>query len=286
MLYATRLSKLIGILFQTSAALFEPLLRYRFGRRSFLLGRSILLPFLLLVVALLVRGGVPQLAFLPLAFFLPPDRVTALLDAGVLDPVEQAAFVGFALLFLVAAFVQYIALWINRARKLDSPATRSWGRSWIGNLPGLSVLSQSAIQGKVEPALIIGAGYLLLDAVPVFGFFLMTGGFVYGWDSAYLWREFRARELDARDALAESEFHKAAHEGARAHFERARVRSRGRIASHTLARIQKTPHALLALSPEETVGALEALGETRFVELCKDLPSSAQREVLARVLES
>lgn len=282
-MFDTQLSKFLGFLFQTSAALFRPFFRYRFGRRYFELGSGIVLPFLLIVLAVLVRSALPQITYPPLALFFPWEQVAPLINAPMLHPRETTYFSVFAVLFLAVAFLQYVGLWISRLRRLDNPGTRSWGHSWLGNVPGLSRLSQAAIQGKIEPALVIGAGYLLLDRAPVFGFYLMMGGAVYGWDNAYLWRQFRARELDARDALTEADYHRAAHEVARAHVERVRARSRGRIATQTLTRIQTTPHAMLALTPEETVGAVQALGATRFVELLDTLPRAAQQQVYARL---
>jgi len=286
--YATPVSMLIGIAFQTTPALFRPLFRTGFGKRYFLFWRNVVFPFALLTVGFYLRALLPQwVSHTPIAYV---PLLSSQLDPGLLvrayRPLahgEAVFFVHFALLFLLAALFQYGRLVVNRARGIDTLNTRSWGRSWLGFLPGFSHLSQATIQGKVEPAIVALAGFVSFQFAPLFGFYLIVGGLLLAIENVYLWRQIRSQSLDARDALAQAERHKADHEAARAQLERILAHSSGQIGAETLAEIQQRPHALLDLTPEEGLGALGKLGVERFAQLCDGLPQAEQEALFARL---
>lgn len=227
------------MLFQTTGRLFEPFFRYGFGRRYFLLGRNIALPFLLIVLAVVLRTGVPGLSYFPFALMEPEPRRSALLNSLMVVDREQPAFAAFAVLFVVLALLHYVVLWGQRLLRRDPAGTTVWGSSWIRLLPGFKRLSQSFVQGKLEPLIVIAAGYYLLAQVPVFAVYLMVGGAVFGWDNLCRWRRHRARALDARDAIYDAELQRDAHAVARAHAEEVAARSRGRAGRATEVRIEK-----------------------------------------------
>ena len=283
------LSALIGLGFQTFPFHFYPFFRFGYGRRYYTLLNNVIAPFILLAVAFLLRNFVPHYVLYAPLYVIPPygwdpEIRTLMSSSEVGAPIfDNQLFVAFAALLLAFSLFHYFQLLVRKLRKTDPTYTRFWGYSWLAAMPVLSNLSLPTIQVRIEPLIVFVLGYLLCAIAPVFGMFLMVGSIVFAMDEAADWRRARVEKLDARDALAGADIQQGRHEEALAHQDRVVHDARGVLSDATLARIQKNPHAMLGLDPEETIAARETLGSDRFGEICDQLPLDEQNAVYAKL---
>jgi len=283
------LGKLLAFLFQCPARTFLPFLRYRFGCRYLKLAGNFLWPVAALHVAILARQSLPhEIVYAPLRLLPPFNALEAnqafftSQDKGLPDR-EVIAFLAFGAAFVLVSLGHFAQVRISRWRKTDPTYTRFWGLSRLSRLPGVRNLPPAVVQERVEPAFLVLLGFGLCATVPVFGMYLMAGGVSYGVSEFVAWHRSRGRELDARDALVRADFTKADHEAARKHHAAQATRRKTALSPQTLVRIQETPHALLALTPEETADARAELGGARFARLCDQLGPNEQQAVRDRM---
>lgn len=285
----TGIGKLIAIIFQTTPGLFQSFLRSGFGRRAFPLRFSLLYPLGILVIATAVRHFSPHwIVYAPIRVIPPfhswPEYQALLASEEIgLPRGDSTAFVLFAALFLVIALGHYIRLKIACLRKTDPVNTRFHGDTWLQRLPGLAQIRIRRIQSVVEPLFVFSIGYAFCAVAPAFGPYLMAGGIVLWIEQSAYWRDVKRRELDTRDAYAAAEIEKVHHARAQEFIERSKQAQAGAVSEKTLARVQTNPHALLALTPEETAGVRQVLGADDFGDLVDQLPEDARHEVYSRM---
>lgn len=284
------LAALVGLLFQVFSPHFWPFFRYGYGRRHYRLVANVLFPLVLIGLGVVARAAVPQyIVYAPLRILPPfnwdPEYRLLIHSSETRLPLADGLFfAGFAVLFLVFSSFHYVKLVKSRWRNTDPTYTYFWGHSWLARFPSFGRLELKTLQARIEPAIVFVLGYLLCAVAPAFGMYLMAGGIVFALDEAVVWGISAERQLDARDALHRAAIVQHRHRAARDHQDRVAQTRAGALSTTVLARIQKNPHALLALTPDETRAAHQQLGSERFSELCNQLPPEAQEEIYGRFI--